>query len=214
MLLFRQGLVSHLRRMMMSGFCQGCIFPSVRPPYLCCIIELFDSLSVISEQYKLSNVPPPAQFLIFLYYILTAPHPQSKYYSRSVLVRNPFEIPFFGYKQVLTYYFPGNQILIRFLILPPKHEVLLRLKLSGKLSKLYTVHQSCVCTSHASAWYLRHFGHLHPFWQFSWMTSLINRICFSSYRFVLDISTKREARNCSFLNRYVRSHINILVIWM
>ena len=28
MLLFRQGLVSHLQRMMMSGFCQGCIFPS------------------------------------------------------------------------------------------------------------------------------------------------------------------------------------------
>ena len=56
----------------------------LRPPYLCCIIELFDSLSVISEQYKLSNVPLPA--LIFI---------------RSVLVRNPFEIPFFGYKQAL-----------------------------------------------------------------------------------------------------------------
>ena len=106
----------------------------LRPPYLCCIIELFDSLSVISEQYKLSNVPPPAaQFLIFI---------------RSVLVRNPFEIPF---SAINRYYFPGNQILIQFLILPLKHEVLLRLKLSGKLSKLYTVHQSCVCTSHASA---------------------------------------------------------------
>ena len=64
------GLVSHLLRMMMSGFCQGCIFPSVRPPYLCCIIELFDSLSVISEQYKLSNVLPLPQCTNFVFITL------------------------------------------------------------------------------------------------------------------------------------------------
>ena len=215
MLLFRQGLVSHLQRMMMSGFCQGCIFPSsdsvrlifaASSSYL--IVFLLFRSNISSQMFRR---PHSFNFFILHAYLLPL-------IPRVSTIQDLFYLGIHLKSLFLAinrYYFPGNQILIRFPILPLKHEVLLRLKLSGKLSKLYTVHQSCVCTSHASAWYLRHFGHLHPFWQFSWMTSLINRICFSSYRFVLDISTKREARNCSFLNRYVRSHVNILlVIWM
>ena len=126
----------------------------LRPPYLCCIIELFDSLSVISEQYKLSNVPPTAQFLISLYYI----------YLLSLIPRVSTIQDLFQFGTLLKslflainryYYFPGNQILIRFPILPrnpTKNKIEWKIiKFVYRAPKL-CMHIACICLIFETFW--------------------------------------------------------------